>query len=51
MLPDMLSRGCMEQMLDAYDKHGGNIIAVEEVPEDQTHQYGIVWVGEEFGQT
>ena len=51
LLPDMLSRGSMEQMLAAYDKHGGNIIAVEEVPEDQTHQYGIVSVGEEFGET
>jgi UTP--glucose-1-phosphate uridylyltransferase len=51
LLPDMLSRGSMEQMLAAYEKHGGNIIAVEEVPHDQTHQYGIVSVGEEFGQT
>ncbi len=51
LLPDMLSRGSMEQMLAAYEKHGGNIIAVEEVPEDQTHQYGIVSVGQEFGQT
>ncbi|HZH53663.1 MAG TPA: UTP--glucose-1-phosphate uridylyltransferase GalU [Microvirga sp.] len=51
LLPDMLSRGSMEQMIAAYEKHGGNIIAVEEVPEDQTHQYGIVSVGEEFGQT
>lgn len=51
ILPDMLSRGSMEQMIAAYDKHGGNIIAVEEVPEDQTHQYGIVSVGQKFGQT
>lgn len=51
LLPDMLSRGSMEQMIAAYEKHGGNIIAVEEVPHDQTHQYGIVSVGEEFGQT
>jgi UTP--glucose-1-phosphate uridylyltransferase len=51
ILPDMLSRGSMEQMVAAYDRHGGNIIAVEEVPEDQTHQYGIVSVGQEFGQT
>ena len=51
LLPDMLSRGSMEQMIAAHDKHGGNIIAVEEVPEDQTHQYGIVSVGQEFGQT
>ena len=51
LLPDMLSRGCMRQMLDAYDRHGGNVIAVEEVPDDQTHQYGIVGIGESFGQT
>ncbi|ANY78374.1 UTP--glucose-1-phosphate uridylyltransferase [Microvirga ossetica] len=51
ILPDMLSRRSMEQMIAAYDKHGGNIIAVEEVPADQTHQYGIVSVGQEFGQT
>jgi UTP--glucose-1-phosphate uridylyltransferase len=51
ILPDMLSRGSMAQMLGAYEKHGGNIIAVEEVPPDQTHQYGIVSVGQEFGQT
>jgi UTP--glucose-1-phosphate uridylyltransferase len=51
LLPDMLSRGSMAQMLAAYEKHGGNIIAVEEVPADQTHQYGIVSVGREFGKT
>ena len=51
LLPDMLSRGSMEQMLAAYERHGGNVVAVEEVPHDQTHQYGIVSVGEEFGQT
>jgi UTP--glucose-1-phosphate uridylyltransferase len=51
LLPDMLSRGCMGQMLEAYERHGGNIIAVEEVPEDQTHQYGVVGVGETYGQT
>ncbi|MET0426996.1 MAG: UTP--glucose-1-phosphate uridylyltransferase [Microvirga sp.] len=51
ILPDMLSRGSMEQMLAAYDRHGGNVIAVEEVPADQTHQYGIVSVGQEFGKT
>jgi len=51
LLPDMISRGCMGQMLEAYERHGGNLIAVEEVPEDQTHQYGIVAVGEDFGNT
>ena len=39
--------GCLKQMLGAYGKHGGNIIAVEEVPDDQVHRYGIVGVGEE----
>ncbi|WP_407523455.1 UTP--glucose-1-phosphate uridylyltransferase [Methylobacterium oryzisoli] len=51
ILPDMLSRGSMKQMLAAYERHGGNIIAVEEVAPDQTHQYGIVSVGEEYGDT
>jgi UTP--glucose-1-phosphate uridylyltransferase len=51
LLPDMLSRGSVEQMIAAYEQHGGNIIAVEEVPEDQTHQYGIVSVGQEFDRT
>lgn len=51
ILPDMLSRGSMVQMLKAYEQHGGNIIAVEEVAPDQTHQYGIVSVGQEYGDT
>ncbi|WP_430910209.1 UTP--glucose-1-phosphate uridylyltransferase GalU [Methylobacterium sp. sgz302541] len=51
LLPDMLSRGCMGQMLEAYAQHGGNVIAVEEVKPEETHQYGIVSVGETFGQT
>ena len=51
LLPDMLSRGCMGQMLAAYERHGGNVIAVEEVKPEETHQYGIVAVGETFGQT
>ena len=51
LLPDMLSRGCMGQMLSAYERHGGNVIAVEEVAPEETHQYGIVGVGQTFGQT
>ncbi|WP_232631605.1 UTP--glucose-1-phosphate uridylyltransferase GalU [Methylobacterium sp. Leaf118] len=51
LLPDMLSRGCMGQMLKAYEQHGGNVIAVEEVKPEETHQYGIVAVGETFGQS
>jgi UTP--glucose-1-phosphate uridylyltransferase len=47
LLPDMLHHGerpCLAEMIEAYDRHGGNHIAVSPVPEDQTHQYGIVGV-------
>jgi UTP--glucose-1-phosphate uridylyltransferase len=48
LLPDMLmSPGCLKQMLTAYERHGGNVIAVEEVPPDQVSRYGIVAMGEE----
>ncbi len=47
LLPDMLHHGaepCLATMMKAYMEHGGNHIAVSPVPEDQTHQYGIVGV-------
>ena len=47
LLPDMLHHGrtsCLADMMSAYEKTGGNLIAVAPVPEDQTHQYGIVGV-------
>ncbi len=48
LLPDMLmTPNCLKQMLAAYEKHGGNVVAVEEVPHDQVFRYGIVGVGEE----
>ena len=44
LLPDVLHHGpsCLGEMIEAYNRHGGNHIAVSPVPEDQTHQYGIV---------
>ena len=46
LLPDVLvqteGKGCLAQMLDAYAAQGGNIIAVEPVPEDQAKNYGVV---------
>ncbi|MEP1930352.1 MAG: UTP--glucose-1-phosphate uridylyltransferase GalU [Roseibium sp.] len=45
LLPDMIIKsdvGCLKQMVDLYDQTGGNVIAVEEVPADQTQNYGIV---------
>jgi UTP--glucose-1-phosphate uridylyltransferase len=47
LLPDMLHHGgtaCLAEMIDAYNTHGGNHIAVSPVPESETHQYGIVGV-------
>jgi UTP--glucose-1-phosphate uridylyltransferase len=47
LLPDMLHHAptpCLADMIEAYSRHGGNHIAVSPVPEDQTHQYGIVGV-------
>ena len=35
---------CLEQMITAYSHTGGNIVAVEEVPPEQTNRYGIVEV-------
>lgn len=37
--------GCLKQMIDAYDKVGGNVICTQEVPDDQTHMYGVVTPG------
>jgi UTP--glucose-1-phosphate uridylyltransferase len=49
LLPDVLvqtpGKGCLAQMLDAYGRHGGNIIAVEPVPDDQVKNYGVVSIG------
>ncbi|MGE0699542.1 MAG: UTP--glucose-1-phosphate uridylyltransferase [Hyphomicrobiaceae bacterium] len=47
LLPDMLHHGvkpCLAEMIEAYRENGGNHIAVAPVPDDQTHQYGIVGV-------
>jgi UTP--glucose-1-phosphate uridylyltransferase len=37
--------GCMKQMVDAYEKVGGNLICALEVPEDQTSSYGVLAPG------
>jgi UTP--glucose-1-phosphate uridylyltransferase len=33
---------CLKQMVEAHDETGGNVIAVEEVPAEQTGRYGIL---------
>jgi UTP--glucose-1-phosphate uridylyltransferase len=47
LLPDMLhhhNHPCLADMMAAYAKHGGNHVAVQPVPEDQVHLYGICGV-------
>jgi len=53
LLPDVIIKSevsCLKQMVDVYEKAGGNIIAVEEVPEDQTHNYGIVELADDIAK-
>jgi UTP--glucose-1-phosphate uridylyltransferase len=33
---------CMRQLLDAYEKYDGPVIAVERVPRERIHQYGVI---------
>ncbi|MGQ4273524.1 UTP--glucose-1-phosphate uridylyltransferase GalU [Terrihabitans sp. B22-R8] len=51
LLPDMLHHGpsCLAGMIEVYNQSGGNVLAVNEVPKEQVHQYGIVGVGEAKG--
>jgi UTP--glucose-1-phosphate uridylyltransferase len=58
LLPDMVTMAsgarknrCLAQCIEAYERHGGNLIAVEEVTADQTHLYGVVSVGADHGHT
>ncbi len=44
-LPDEFmvgSPGCMKQMVDAYDKLGGNIVCALEIPIEDTPSYGVI---------
>jgi UTP--glucose-1-phosphate uridylyltransferase len=45
LLPDEFMHGtpgCMKQMVDAYEKVGGNLICALEVPMEQTPSYGVI---------
>jgi len=43
--------GCLKQMADDYQKHGGSIVAVEEVPHENTSSYGIVGLDDDGSQS
>ncbi|MBL4618348.1 MAG: UTP--glucose-1-phosphate uridylyltransferase GalU [Robiginitomaculum sp.] len=45
LLPDVLIKAktsCLAQMVEVYDKTGGNIIAVDEIPAEDVNKYGII---------
>jgi UTP--glucose-1-phosphate uridylyltransferase len=55
LLPDVLVQhepGCLKQMMDAYAAlpARANIIAVEEVPPERVHMYGVVGIGKPHGK-
>jgi UTP--glucose-1-phosphate uridylyltransferase len=52
ILPDDLvlhPQGCLAQLVEAYNKVGGNLVAVEDVPREHTNRYGILDVVEDAG--
>jgi UTP--glucose-1-phosphate uridylyltransferase len=56
LLPDVLvqhKQGCLAQMIEAYRslEENANVIAVEEVPADRIHMYGVVGVGKSRGKS
>jgi len=45
LLPDVLIKAktsCLAQMVEAYDQVGGNVIAVDAVPEERVSSYGVI---------
>ena len=51
-LPDELmigTPGCMKQMVEAYEKVGGNLISVLEVPQEEVSSYGVIAPGKQDG--
>jgi len=53
LLPDDLmvgTPGCLAQMVEAYEKVGGNIICAQDVPPERTSSYGIITPGARDGR-
>jgi UTP--glucose-1-phosphate uridylyltransferase len=53
LLPDDLvlaQTPCLKQLADAYEQTGGNVVAVTEVPREQTNRYGILDIGKDDGK-
>jgi UTP--glucose-1-phosphate uridylyltransferase len=41
--------GCLKQMVEAYNKVGGNLLCAQEVADDQTDKYGVITPGSRDG--
>ena len=53
LLPDDLfhcKTPCLKQMVQEYSKTAGNLVAIEEVPQNQTSRYGILSVASDDGK-
>ena len=46
----LADRPCLAQMVEAYQETGGNLVAVEDVPREQTDRYGILDVAKDDGR-
>ena len=42
----MAAKPCLQQMVEAYDRVGGNVVAVMDVPREQTNRYGVLAIGQ-----
>ena len=52
LLPDMIMNanpGCLKQMVEIYERKGGNVIASEAAPEAELHRYGVLGLTETAG--
>jgi UTP--glucose-1-phosphate uridylyltransferase len=45
----LAERGCLAQMIDAYGRVGGNMVAMMEVSNEETQSYGVITPGEKTG--
>ena len=52
LLPDDViaaEKPCLQQMIEAYEQTGGNMVAAMEVPIEKTSSYGVLDVAEDMG--
>ncbi|ADE83890.1 MULTISPECIES: UTP--glucose-1-phosphate uridylyltransferase GalU [Rhodobacter] len=40
---------CLQQMMEAYNETGGNVVAAMEVPHEKTSSYGVLDIAEDMG--